>query len=236
MRSTQAVIDRYQLTPQSLAAMIDHSFLRAYGDASDIQRLCDEARKYRFAIVAINPAEVRRCVALLAGCPVRVGAAVGFPLGQSTSETKAAETRDAIQKGAGEIDMVINVRALQAGQQELVREEIRTMVQTCRDAGAVSKVILETCYLTDASIRTACEMAVQEQADFVKTSTGFGSGGATVEHVRLMRCVVGSTVGVKAAGGIRDLQQALALIDAGATRLGTSQGVAIVEALRQHRS
>jgi deoxyribose-phosphate aldolase len=220
------------LTPQTLAGMIDHTFLKAFGTAQDIERLCEEALSYSFAMVAINPAEVTTCVRLLAGSPVRVGAAIGFPLGQNTSELKAFETRDSIQKGAGEIDMVINVRALQSGDVALVRREIADMVAACRPAKVICKVILETCYLTEAEKELVCRLAVDEGADFVKTSTGFGTAGATVADVRLMRAAAGPKMGVKAAGGIRDLATALAMIEAGATRLGTSAGVVLMEELR----
>jgi deoxyribose-phosphate aldolase len=220
------------LAPQTLAGMIDHTFLKAFGTAEDIERLCEEALRYEFAMVAINPAEVTRCVRLLAGSAVRVGAAIGFPLGQSTSEVKAFEMRDSIHKGAGEMDMVINVRALQSGDVALVRREMADMVKACRPAGVISKVILETCYLTGAEKEAVCRLAVDEGADYVKTSTGFGTAGATVADVRLMRAAVGQNMGVKAAGGIRDLATALAMIEAGATRLGTSASVAIVEELR----
>lgn len=218
-------------TPKTLAAIIDHTFLKPYGPPADIERLCQEARAYGFAMVAVNPAEVERCAALLHGTNVRVGAAIGFPLGQNTSAVKAFETQDAIAKGAGEIDMVINIRVLQAGQLEVVRREIETLAELCREADATSKVILETCYLTDDEKRTVCELAVQAGVDFVKTSTGFGTAGATVKDVQLMRAVVGPEMGVKAAGGIRTLEDALAMIQAGATRLGTSSGVEIIEAL-----
>ncbi len=221
-----------KLTPQSLAAMIDHTFLKPYGTPQDVQKICQEARHYQFAMVAINPAEVLHCVRLLEGCPVGVGAAIGFPLGQSTSEVKAFETQDAIQKGASEIDMVINLRALQSGEIELVRREITSMVKACQKARVISKVILETCYLTEPQKRLVCRMAREEGADFVKTSTGFGPAGATVADVRLMRAAVGPEMGVKAAGSIRDLATALAMISAGATRIGSSASVAIIEELR----
>jgi len=225
-------VEIHQITPQSLAGMIDHTFLKPSGGPEDIEKLCAEARQYGFAMVAINPAEVERCVRLLAGSPVRVGAAIGFPLGQNTSAVKEYETRDAIQRGAGEIDMVINIRALQGGEAALVRSEIASMVSACRPSRVISKVILETCYLTDVQKNEVCRMALEEGADFVKTSTGFGSAGATVEDVRLMRAAVGPHMGVKAAGGIRTLEAALSMISAGATRLGTSAGVTIVQALQ----
>ena len=220
------------LSVKQLAGMIDHTFLKPFGTAENIEKLCDEARKYEFAMVAINPAEVETCVKLLEGSPVRVGAAIGFPLGQTTTECKAFETRDAIAKGATEIDTVINVRALQKGRLDIVKKEIEEMVAICRPAGVICKVILETCYLSDAEKETVCRIAKEAGVDFVKTSTGFGTAGATVEDVALMRHVVGPEIGVKAAGGIRDLDTALAMIKAGATRIGTSSGVTIVEAYK----
>lgn len=220
------------LSVEQLAGMIDHTFLKPFGTAENIEKLCAEAREYNFAMVAINPAEVTTCVKLLEGSPVRVGAAIGFPLGQTTTECKAFETRDAIEKGATEIDTVINVRALQKGQLDIVKKEIEDMVSICKPVGVICKVILETCYLTDAEKETVCRIAKEAGVDFVKTSTGFGTAGATVEDVALMRRVVGPEIGVKAAGGIRDLDTALAMIKAGATRIGTSSGVSIVEAYK----
>ena len=220
------------LSVKQLAGMIDHTFLKPFGTAENIEKLCAEARKYEFAMVAINPAEVETCVKLLEGSPVRVGAAIGFPLGQTTTECKSFETRDAIAKGATEIDTVINVRALQKGRLDIVKKEIEEMVAICRPAGVICKVILETCYLSDAEKETVCRIAKEAGVDFVKTSTGFGTAGATVEDVALMRRVVGPEIGVKAAGGIRDLDTALAMIKAGATRIGTSSGVTIVEAYK----
>lgn len=220
------------LSVEQLAGMIDHTFLKPFGTAENIEKLCAEARTYNFAMVAINPAEVTTCVKLLEGSKVRTGAAIGFPLGQTTTECKAFETRDAIEKGATEIDTVINVRALQKGQLDIVKKEIEDMVSICKPAGVICKVILETCYLTDAEKETVCLIAKEAGVDFVKTSTGFGTAGATVEDVALMRRVVGPEIGVKAAGGIRDLDTALAMIKAGATRIGTSSGVSIVEAYK----
>lgn len=220
------------LSVEQLAAMIDHTFLKPYGNKSDIIKLCEEARNYGFAMVAINPAEVETCVELLKGSNVRVGAAIGFPLGQNTVETKAFETRDAIEKGATEIDTVINVRALQKDEIGIVRREIEDMVSICRPKGIICKVILETCYLTDEEKETVCRIAKQAEVDFVKTSTGFGTAGATVHDIALMRKIVGEEIGVKASGGVRDLETALAMIEAGATRIGTSSGVAIIEAYK----
>ncbi|MDR2956547.1 MAG: deoxyribose-phosphate aldolase [Prevotella sp.] len=221
------------LTVAGLAGIIDHTFLKPYGTAADIEKLCAEADKYKFAMVAINPAEVITCAQLLKNSSVRVGAAIGFPLGQTTVECKAFETRDAIEKGATEIDTVINIRALQKGQLDIVRKEIQDMVSICKPAGVICKVILETCYLTDEEKEIVCRIAKEENVDFVKTSTGFGTAGATLHDVALMRRVVGPDIGVKAAGGIRDLETALAMIEAGATRLGTSSGVSIVESFTQ---
>lgn len=225
-----------KISSHQLAQMIDHTFLRPYGTQKEIEDLCQEALQYGFAMVAVNPAEVERCARLLAGSQVRVGAAVGFPLGQSTAAVKAFETRDAIQRGAGEIDMVINIRALQMGDLDLVRREIADLVSACRPAAGVAvicKVILETCYLADDQKRLVCQVAAEEGADFVKTSTGFGPAGAVVEDVRLMRQVVGPRMGVKAAGGIRSLKTTLDMIEAGATRIGTSAGVAILRELSE---
>ncbi|MCD8179334.1 MAG: deoxyribose-phosphate aldolase [Tannerellaceae bacterium] len=218
------------LSVKKLAGMIDHTFLKPFGTAADIEKLCEEARKYEFAMVAINPAEVETCAELLKDSPVRVGAAIGFPLGQTTRECKAFETRDAIQKGATEIDTVINIRALQKGYIDLVRSEIEDMVAICKPAGVICKVILETCYLTDEEKEIVCRISKEAGVDFVKTSTGFGTAGATVHDIALMRRVVGPEIGVKASGGVRDLESALAMIEAGATRIGTSSGVSIVEA------
>ena len=223
------------LTPEQLASLIDHTFLKPYGTPADIETLCEEAVRYRFAMVAVNPAETARCAALLKGSGVRTGAAIGFPLGQSTSAAKAFETRDVIAMGAGEIDMVINLRALQAGDAALVLAEIADMAAACRESGVISKVILETCYLSDDEKRSVCRMACEAGADFVKTSTGFGTAGATVADIRLMREAVGPAMGVKASGGVRTLEDALAMIGAGATRIGTSSGVALVETLKARR-
>ena len=223
------------ITPAELAGMIDHTFLKPFGGPEPIEKLCAEAREYGFAMVAINPSEVTRCVELLKGTKVRVGAAISFPLGQMTSAAKAFEIRDAIDKGAGEIDMVQNVRALQEGNDALVFAELKDMADVCRARGVISKVILETCYLTDEQKVRTCELAVKAGVDFVKTSTGFGTAGATAADIALMRRTVGPKMGVKAAGGIRTLESAFEMIRAGATRIGTSAGVAIVEELKQLR-
>ena len=211
-----------------LARMIDHTFLKAFGTPEDIERLCAEAREWQFGAVCVHPCNIERCVDLLAGSSVRVCTVAGFPLGQMSSTAKAFEIRDSLDRGAQEVDLVINVRAVQAGDEELVRAELSNLAEVCADAGATSKVILENCYLTDDQKRWACKIAVESGVDFVKTSTGFGTGGATVADVRLMKEAVGDDAEVKAAGGIRSDEDAIAMIEAGATRIGASSGVAIV--------
>lgn len=217
------------VTVEQLANMIDHTNLKAFADDAAFEKLCDEAKKYNFKMVAINPAQTVRCKKKLEGSPVHVGAAIGFPLGQTTLECKIFETKDAIEKGADEIDYVINVAELKNKNYDYIKKEMEEIVKICREAGKTSKVIFENCYLTDDEKRKVAEIAKEVKSDFIKTSTGFGTGGATVEDVKLMKSVVGDEVKVKAAGGIRDLKTALAMIEAGAERLGTSAGVAIVE-------
>ena len=217
------------VTVEQLANMIDHTNLKAFADDAAFEKLCDEAKKYNFKMVAINPDQTVRCKKKLEGSPVHVGAAIGFPLGQTTLECKIFETKDAIEKGADEIDYVINVAELKNKNYDYIKKEMEEIVKICREAGKTSKVIFENCYLTDDEKRKVAEIAKEVKPDFIKTSTGFGTGGATVEDVKLMKSVVGDEVKVKAAGGIRDLKTALAMIEAGAERLGTSAGVAIVE-------
>ena len=224
-------MDIVSLSEKILAETIDYAYLKANGTPRDIEQHCAEAMQYQFAMVAVNPAEVEMCVALLKGSQVRVGAAIGFPLGQTTLAVKLYEIQDAIQRGAREMDMVINVRAVIAGNLELTHKEIGGMVKLCQPLGVTTKVIIETYYLTDAEKRSVCRIALQEGADFVKTTTGAGPGGATIEDVKLMRSEVGPNMGVKAAGGIRTLDSALAMLGAGANRLGTSSGVKIMQEL-----
>ena len=223
------VKEKEMVTVEQLANMIDHTNLKAFADDAAFEKLCDEAKKYNFKMVAINPAQTVRCKKKLEGSPVHVGAAIGFPLGQTTLECKIFETKDAIEKGADEIDYVINVAELKNKNYDYIKKEMEEIVKICREAGKTSKVIFENCYLTDDEKRKVAEIAKEVKPDFIKTSTGFGTGGATVEDVKLMKSVVGDEVKVKAAGGIRDLKTALAMIEAGAERLGTSAGVAIVE-------
>ena len=217
------------LTCQQLAKTIDYAYLRANGTRQELDQHCADAIHYGFAMVAINPAEIETCRALLRGSQVRIGAAIGFPLGQTTLAVKLYEIQDAIQRGAHEMDMVINVRAVIDGRLDFTGQEIAGAVKLCQPMRVTTKIILETYYLTDDQKRAVCRIAVQEGADFVKTTTGAGPGGATVEDVKLMRQEVGPKMGVKAAGGIRSLDSALAMLAAGANRLGTSSGVKIMQ-------
>lgn len=214
--------------PHDLAPYIDHTLLRPDATAADIDRLCDEARRHGFAAVCINPTWVRRAAERLRGSGIPVASVIGFPFGATTPEIKAAEARRVIRDGAREIDMVINIGALRSGLHDLVRSDIAGVSDACRDAGAINKVIIEAALLSDAEKVTACRLAKEARADFVKTSTGYASGGATVFDVALMREVVGPRMGVKAAGGIRSRSDVEEMIAAGATRIGASAGVRIV--------
>ncbi|NLG79708.1 MAG: deoxyribose-phosphate aldolase [Firmicutes bacterium] len=217
-----------QGTARDLAAIIDHTLLKPEATKDQIVKLCEEAMEFGFASVCVNPTYVSLAASVLKDTPVKVCTVVGFPLGASTPLVKAVEARDAIAAGAREIDMVINVGALKSGDDDLVGWDIRAVVEAARGRALV-KVILETALLTNDEKVKACLIAKAEGADFVKTSTGFGPGGATVEDVRLMRKVVGADMGVKAAGGIRTLETALAMVEAGASRIGASASVAIVK-------
>lgn len=220
------------LTPAQLAAYFDHTQLRAYATRADFEKVCAEAKSYGFAMVAINPAPVTLCKALLAGTNVHVGAAIGFPLGQTTIAAKTFETRDAIANGADEIDYVVNITHLKEGNFDFIREEMASIVGVCREAGVTSKVIFENCYLTKAEKLSLCAIAREVKPDFIKTSTGFGTGGATFEDVELMKQAVGDEIRIKAAGGIRNLETALGMIRRGASRIGSTASVAIVEELK----
>jgi len=210
--------------------LIDHTILRPDETRADIERLCQEARQYGFYSVCVNPTWVSLARQLLGGSGVKVCCVVGFPLGAQLPETKAVEARAAIRQGAKEIDMVINVGALKSGDDKLVLRDIRSVVAACRDGNARCKVILETALLTNEEKRRACELAIKARADFVKTSTGFSTGGATVEDVALMSGIVREKkMGVKASGGIRTLTDLLRMVQAGATRIGTSSGIKIVQ-------
>ena len=212
------------------AKYIDHTLLKADAKAAEIIELCGEARMYSFASVCVNPTWVKTAAESLEGSAVKVCTVIGFPLGASTSEVKAFETKNAIQNGANEIDMVINIGALRGGKDELVKKDIEAVVQAANNQ-AIVKVIIETSLLTESEKRTACELAVIAGADFVKTSTGFSTGGATAEDVLLMRGVVGPELGVKASGGVRSFEDMNQMIQAGATRIGASSGVQIMKCL-----
>ena len=224
------------MTPQELARLIDHTALKPDTTEARIRTLCEEARRYGFAAVCVNPCYVPLAAELLRGSEVAVCTVVGFPLGANRTAIKAAEAEQAIRDGAAELDMVQNIGLLKSGRLREVLEDIRAVVEVARAARPPAgrdrilvKVILETALLTDAEKETACRLALEAGADFVKTSTGFAGGGATVEDVALMRRVVGDRMGVKASGGIRTRAQAEALVAAGASRLGTSAGVALVQ-------
>lgn len=206
---------------------IDHTYLKAFGGKAEIEKLCQEARDYHFMSVCVNPANVALAKKLLEGSDVLVCTVIGFPLGQNTTETKVFETKDAIKNGAKEIDMVINVSALEDKDYDYVENEVREIKNAC--GNLTLKVILETCYLSPEEIVKACQLCVKGKADFVKTSTGFGIAGATVENVKLMKKTVEDKCLIKAAGGIRSREDALKMIDAGANRIGTSHGIEIVK-------
>lgn len=211
-----------------IAGLIDHTLLKPDATADQIAQLCYEARKFKFASVCVNPTHVKLCAELLQGTQVKVCTVIGFPLGASSPEVKAFEAQTAIKDGATEIDMVLNIGALKAGDLTLAAQDIHEVVRVGHHAGVIVKVIIETSLLNDEEKVTACLLAKEAGADFVKTSTGFSGGGATVDDVNLMRRVVGPEMGVKASGGVRDFEDAQNMVKAGATRLGASAGVKIV--------
>jgi len=215
---------------RAVAALIDHTILKADATRADVLRICAEARVYGFASVCVNGFWVPLVAAELAGTAVKVCTVVGFPLGAMAIEAKRAETLDALAKGAQEVDMVMNVGALLGGDEEAVREDIALLAQACHDSGAILKVILETCLLTDRQKERACAICVESGANFVKTSTGFSSAGATVSDIALMRRAVGPDLGVKASGGIRTLESVREMVAAGASRIGASASIVIVGA------
>jgi deoxyribose-phosphate aldolase len=217
---------------REIAALIDHTLLKPQATAADIRRLCQEARQFGFATVCVNPYWVALSTSELTGSPVRVASVAGFPLGANTTFVKVAETAEAITAGAREIDMVLNIGELCAGNLDAVRADIAAVVLAAHPRGVLVKVILETALLNDDQKNAACVISKQLGADFVKTSTGFSTHGATTHDVALMRRTVGPKMGVKASGGIRTLEDLEAMRAAGATRIGTSSGVQIVEAMR----
>ena len=217
------------MTKEQLVKLFDHTCLYAYATEAHMKKLCDEARAYNFAMVAVNSVQVKLCKKFLKDTDVHVGAAIGFPLGQTTIASKVFETVDAIQNGADEIDYVINITELKDGNYDYIREEMRQIVAECRKANVISKVIFENCYLTQEEKEILCKIALEVKPDFIKTSTGFGTGGATLDDVKLMKSIVGDAVKVKAAGGVRDLETCMAMVEAGAERIGPSAAVKITE-------
>ena len=221
-----------RLSVPQLAGMIDHTLLKTEATPAMVDKLCAEAREYRFASVCVNPFNLAQCARALKGSEVIACSVAGFPLGAAVAEVKAFEAERAIRDGAREVDMVINVGALKAGLYAVVKEDIAAVAQTCHAREARLKAIIEACLLTDEEKVLACMLAVQAGVDFVKTSTGFSTGGATAEDVALMRGVVGPQVGVKAAGGIRTYETAMAMIQAGASRVGASAGIQILQGIK----
>jgi deoxyribose-phosphate aldolase len=218
------------MTTTNVAAMIDHTLLKPEATRQQIETLCQEAKENKFFSVCINPFWVSTAKELLAGSGVKVCTVIGFPLGATTSETKEFETKNAIDHGADEVDMVINIGALKDRNDELVESDIRAVVEVAKGR-ALSKVIIETCLLTREEKIRACELSVKAGADYVKTSTGFSTGGATADDIALMRLTVGPDIGVKASGGVRSTEDAQKMIEAGATRIGASSSVAIINGL-----
>ena len=221
------------LTKAQLAGMMDHTCLKAFAEVKDFEKLCKEAKEYGFAMVAINSVPVKLCKELLKDIPVHVGAAISFPLGQTTIETKVFETKKAIEDGADEIDYVINIGELKMGNYDYIQREMEEIVEVCKANHVLSKVIFENCYLTKEEIVKVAEIAKEVKPDFIKTSTGFGTSGATPEDVKLMKDTVGDAVKVKAAGGIRDWETCRKMIEAGAERIGTSSSIKICEEFAQ---
>jgi len=211
----------------SIISKIDHTILKPDATEAEVKRICDEARQYGFTVVVVNPCWIPFCKKQLEGTGITIVTVLGFPLGQNLTESKVSECKDLIRAGAGEIDMVLNIGKLLSGDETYVYEDIKNAAACCHQHGRLCKVILETCLLTEEQIVKACKIAEEAGADYVKTSTGFSSGGATVETVRLMRKTCSPRVKIKASGGIRTLAQARAMVEAGADRLGTSAGVAI---------
>lgn len=221
------------MTKEELASMFDHTFLMAYASRDDFIKLCDEAKDIGVAMVAINSEPVKLCKELLKGTSIHVGAAISFPLGQTTLNIKLAETKQAIDDGADEIDYVINIGKAKMHDWDYIEKEMQSIVQLCHQNHRICKVIFENCYLTKDEIKHIAFIAKQVKPDYIKTSTGFGTSGATVEDVRLMKETVGNEVKVKAAGGIRDWKTCQAMIEAGASRIGTSSSLKILEEFQQ---
>lgn len=217
---------------ENILSMIDHTALKADTKKEEIIKLCDEAIEYSFAAVCVNPYYVEICGERLKGTDIKIATVIGFPLGANTKEVKAFEAKNAIENGADEVDMVINIAALKNGEYEVVRDDISAVVEAAKGKALV-KVIIETSLLNDEEKIKVCELAKEAGADFVKTSTGFSTAGATSEDVKLMKDTVGAEIGVKASGGIRDLDTAIEMINAGANRIGASSGVKIAQKLKK---
>ncbi|OTP89275.1 deoxyribose-phosphate aldolase [Gilliamella apicola] len=224
-------MNKYSLI--QLSQLIDHTNLKPDATTAMMEKLCQEAKNYHFKMVAINQVQSHLCAQLLKGTGVDIGAAIAFPLGQTTIASKCFETQNAIENGATEIDYVINISELKAGNLHYIEDEMTQIVKICRQYNVVSKVIFENCYLTDEEKIALCKIAVKVKPDFIKTSTGFGTSGATIEDVKLMKNQVGDAVKVKAAGGIRSADTFKKMIAAGAQRIGTSSGIAIIDELKQ---
>lgn len=216
-----------------LAKMIDHTILKPEATEKEVEKLCKEALEYNFASVCINPSMVEKAAEMLKGSDVKVCTVIGFPLGATTTEVKAFETEDVIKKGATEVDMVINVGKLKEGNLGYVKKDIEAVVNAAKGK-ALTKVIIETCLLTDEEKVTACKLSKEAGADFVKTSTGFSTGGATAKDIKLMRETVGEELGVKASGGVRSLEDAELMIENGASRIGASASIAICEGTKSN--
>ncbi|WP_105614229.1 deoxyribose-phosphate aldolase [Vallitalea okinawensis] len=217
------------LTQEQLAKMIDQTELSPCITDDALQQHCEKSKAYGFKTVAINNACITKCKEYLGNSDVLIDAAISFPLGQCSLDTKLFETKDAIAKGAKEVDYVINIGELKNGNYLYIEKEMQAIVEICKNANVVSKVIFENCYLTDDEKRKLCEIALKVKPNYIKTSTGFGTGGATVEDVQLMKSMVGDEIKIKASGGVRSLEQAMAMIEAGASRIGTSKGIQIMD-------
>lgn len=214
---------------KEFSKLFDHTQLKPYASDDDIKKLCDEAKKYNFKTVAINNANIEKCKTYLKDTDILIDAAVSFPLGQCTLETKLFETKDAITKGAGELDYVINIAELKNGNYDYIKKEMEGIVNICKKAGVTSKVIFENCYLTNKEKIKLCKIANEVRPDFIKTSTGFGTGGAVLEDVLLMKKHSSPEIKIKAAGGIRTLESVQKFLESGASRIGSSSGVKIMQ-------
>jgi deoxyribose-phosphate aldolase len=220
------------ITKQDLAKIIDHTLVKPYATKNEVIQVCEEAKKYGFGAVCVNPFYVKLAANTLKGTDIKVCSTVGFPFGSNSLETKALEAKKAIEDGAKELDMVMNIGALKSKDYEFVKQDIEAVVGIARKFNVIVKVIIECCYLTNEEKIRACLIAKEAKADYIKSSTGFGPSGAKVNDIKLIKRVVGESMGIKAAGGIRTVSQALKMIKAGATRIGTSAGVQIIEGLK----